>query len=89
MYFSGRGEMIPNDDCYAELDPKVKDKFGIPVLRFHWKWSEHEIGQAAHMQKTAADIIEAMGGTLFARRRRAARRPSSRAASSSTKSAAR
>ncbi len=35
----GRGEMIPNDDCYAELDPKVKDKFGIPVLRFHWKWS--------------------------------------------------
>ena len=31
--------MIPNDDCYAELDPTVKDKFGIPVLRFHWKWS--------------------------------------------------
>ena len=37
--FAGRGEMIPNDDCYAELDPTVKDKFGIPVLRFHWKWS--------------------------------------------------
>ena len=60
--FAGRGEMIPNDDCYAELDPKVKDKFGIPVLRFHWKWSEHELGQAAHMQKTAAEIIDAMGG---------------------------
>ena len=60
--FSGRGEMIPNDDCYAELDPKVKDKFGIPVLRFHWKWSQHELGQAAHMQKTAAEIIDAMGG---------------------------
>jgi choline dehydrogenase-like flavoprotein len=60
--FAGRGEMIPNDDCYAELDPKMKDRFGIPVLRFHWKWSEHEIGQAAHMQKTAAEIIDAMGG---------------------------
>jgi choline dehydrogenase-like flavoprotein len=60
--FAGRGEMIPNDDCYAELDPKVKDRFGIPVLRFHWKWSEHELGQAAHMQKTAAEIIDAMGG---------------------------
>ncbi|MBC8026892.1 MAG: GMC family oxidoreductase [Steroidobacteraceae bacterium] len=60
--FAGRGEMIPNDDCFAELDPKVKDRFGIPVLRFHWKWSEHEIGQAAHMQKTAAEIIDAMGG---------------------------
>jgi choline dehydrogenase-like flavoprotein len=62
VYFSGRGEMIPNDDSYAELDPKVKDRFGIPVLRFHWKWSEHELRQAAHMQKVAADIIEAMGG---------------------------
>ena len=62
--FSGRGEMIPNDDSYAELDPKVKDKFGIPVLRFHWKWSEHETRQAAHMQKTAAEIIDAMGGRI-------------------------
>jgi choline dehydrogenase-like flavoprotein len=60
--FAGRGEMIPNDDCYAELDPTVKDKFGIPVLRFHWKWSAHELGQAAHMQKAAAEIIDAMGG---------------------------
>jgi choline dehydrogenase-like flavoprotein len=32
------------------------------VLRFHWQWSEHELGQAAHMQKTFGDIIEAMGG---------------------------
>jgi choline dehydrogenase-like flavoprotein len=62
VYFSGRGEMIPNDDCYAELDPSVKDKFGIPVLRFHWKWSPHETGQAAHVEQTAKDIIEAMGG---------------------------
>jgi choline dehydrogenase-like flavoprotein len=62
--FSGRGEMIPNDDCYAEIDPNVKDKFGIPVLRFFWKWSSHEIGQAAHMQKTAAEIIDAMGGKM-------------------------
>jgi len=62
--FSGRGEMIPNDDSFAELDPKVKDKFGIPVLRFHWKWSDHETRQAAHMQKTAAEIMDAMGGRM-------------------------
>jgi choline dehydrogenase-like flavoprotein len=62
VYFSGRGEMIPNEDCYAELHPTQKDRFGIPTLNFHWKWSQHEIGQAAHMQKTGAEIIDAMGG---------------------------
>jgi choline dehydrogenase-like flavoprotein len=62
MGFSGRGEMIPNDDSYCEIDPSVKDKWGIPVLRFHWKWSQHEIRQVAHMQRTFADWIEAMGG---------------------------
>ena len=62
VWFDGRGEMIPNDHSYCEIDPKVKDKWGIPVLRFHWQWSEHELGQAAHMQKTFGDIIEAMGG---------------------------
>ncbi len=62
--FDGRGEMIPNEHSFCEIDPKVKDKWGIPVLRFHWKWSEHETRQAAHMQKTFAAIIEAMGGRV-------------------------
>ncbi|HEX7938381.1 MAG TPA: GMC family oxidoreductase, partial [Gemmatimonadaceae bacterium] len=37
--FEGRGEMIPNDDTYCEIDPNVVDRFGIPVLKFHWKWT--------------------------------------------------
>ena len=62
--FAGRGEMIPNEDSFCELDPTVKDKWGIPVLRFHWKWSDHETRQARHMQETAAALIEAMGGKV-------------------------
>lgn len=62
VHFAGRGEMIPNENSYCEIDPNKKDKYGIPVLRFHWKWSEHETRQAAHMQKTFAEIIEQMGG---------------------------
>ena len=61
--FDGRGEMIPNDDCYCELDPKVKDKWGIPVLRFHWKWGDAEIRQAAHMVQTFLEVIDRLGGT--------------------------
>ena len=62
--FSGRGDMIPNENSFCEIDPSKKDVWGIPVLRFHWKWSEHETRQAAHMQQTFADIISAMGGKV-------------------------
>jgi choline dehydrogenase-like flavoprotein len=64
MWFDGRGEMIPNEDCYAEIDPDGVDQWGIPTLRFHWKWSDHELNQARHMQHTFAGIIEAMGGRV-------------------------
>jgi choline dehydrogenase-like flavoprotein len=63
--FSGRGEMIPNDDSYCEIDPDVVDRWGIPVLRFHWKWSDHEIKQVKHMQETFKALIDEMGGTLL------------------------
>ena len=63
--FSGRGEMIPNDDCYCEIDPSVVDQYGIPVLRFHWKWTDHEYNQVKHMQETFRAIIAEMGGQVF------------------------
>ena len=63
--FSGRGEMIPNDDSYCEIDPEVKDKFGIPVLRFHWKWTDHEHNQVKHMHETFRALIAEMGGEVF------------------------
>jgi choline dehydrogenase-like flavoprotein len=64
VWLAGRGEMIPNEGSYCELDPSVVDKWGIPVLRFHWKWSEHELNQARHHNDTFAEIIEKMGGRL-------------------------
>jgi choline dehydrogenase-like flavoprotein len=62
--FSGRGEMIPNEKSFCEIDPEVKDRFGIPVLRFHWEWSEHEYNQSKHMQETFRALIAEMGGTV-------------------------
>ena len=59
-----RGEMIPNEKSFLELDPVKKDRWGIPVPRFHFEWSEHEIKQAAHMQQTFAEMIEAAGGKV-------------------------
>jgi choline dehydrogenase-like flavoprotein len=65
VILAGRGEMIPNADSYCEIDPSVVDRWGIPVLRFHWKWSDHEYRQAKHMQETYRSIIAAMGGQVF------------------------
>jgi choline dehydrogenase-like flavoprotein len=63
--FAGRGEMIPNPDCYCEIDPNQVDEWGIPVLRFHWKWGENELAMAEDMQNTFRQIVEAAGGTYL------------------------
>ena len=63
--FSGRGEMIPNVDSYCEIDPDTVDQWGIPVLRFHFKWTDREHLQVKHMQETFRELITAMGGTPF------------------------
>ena len=55
--------MIPNENSYCEIDPTVVDRWGIPVLRFHLKWSDHELKQVKHMQETFRAIIHEMGGT--------------------------
>jgi len=61
---AGRGEAIAREDNYCEIDPNTVDKFGIPVLRFHYKWSDYEVKQARHMKETFAEIIDKMGGVV-------------------------
>ncbi|MGI2069089.1 GMC family oxidoreductase [Shewanella baltica] len=61
IYFALRGEMLPNEHCYMEIDENVKDKWGIPVVKFHFKWSEHELKQVEHGLKTAKLLLETMG----------------------------
>ncbi len=61
--FSGRGEMVSNENCYCEIDPVAVDQWGIPVLRFHWQWSDYEYLQVKHMQETFRALIDELGGT--------------------------
>ncbi len=66
---AGRGEMIPNADTYMDIDPEVVDRYGIPVPRFHFRWSAYELKQAQHMAETFKSILETMGGQVFAPRK--------------------
>ncbi|WP_153797408.1 GMC oxidoreductase [Foetidibacter luteolus] len=59
---AGRGVGMARYDNYCEIDPNVVDKYGIPVLRFNYKWNNDEINQARHMQETFSRIIHEMGG---------------------------
>jgi choline dehydrogenase-like flavoprotein len=61
---SCRGEMIPNEQSYMELDPEKKDQWGIPAPRFHFQWTDYEVKQVAYAQQNFADLIEAAGGKV-------------------------
>ena len=61
---AGRGEAIPREDNYCEIDQNIVDKYGIPVLRFNVKWSDYEIKQAKHMKETFKEIMHNMGAVI-------------------------
>jgi choline dehydrogenase-like flavoprotein len=62
VHLAGRGEAIARQDNYCEIDPDVVDKYGIPVLRLNYAWSDHERKQARHMHNTFEEIFHSMGG---------------------------
>lgn len=58
---AGRGESIARKENYCEIDPTTVDQFGIPVLKFNYKWSDLELKQAKHMQDTFEEIFHNIG----------------------------
>ncbi|MGH9377396.1 MAG: GMC family oxidoreductase [Terriglobia bacterium] len=59
---SCRGEMIANENSYCEIDKNAVDEWGIPILKFHFKWSENEIQMAKYASEVCSEIIETAGG---------------------------
>ena len=56
--FAGRGEMLPNPDTYCEIDPEVKDRWGIPALRFNYHFGDNEKKMCEDMTNTAKEMME-------------------------------
>ncbi|MFZ1529348.1 MAG: GMC family oxidoreductase [Ferruginibacter sp.] len=61
---AGRGEAIPQYDNTCLIDENTVDRYGIPVLKFNVKWTEHEIKQAKHMKETFKEIMHNMGAVV-------------------------
>ena len=57
----GFGEVLSRYENAVGIDPVVKDRWGIPVLRFDFKFGENEKKMAADMANTASEIFEEAG----------------------------
>jgi choline dehydrogenase-like flavoprotein len=57
----GFGEVLPRYENAVSLDPEVKDKWGIPVLKFDFKFGDNEKKMAADMANTAREMFEEAG----------------------------
>jgi choline dehydrogenase-like flavoprotein len=58
---TGFGEVLPRWDNFVEIDPTVKDIFGIPVLKIHMSDGENERAMIQDMGDSAGEMLEAAG----------------------------
>jgi choline dehydrogenase-like flavoprotein len=65
----GFGECLPRQDNVVELDPAVKDAWGVPALRINCSYGPNERAQMAEMVTSATEILEAVGATNIEPRR--------------------
>ena len=51
-----------SDRNYVDIDPEVKDVYGIPVARLHFEWDENTLLMWAHGKQVCEELIRASGG---------------------------
>lgn len=59
------GEMLAQKENFVELDPEVKDKWGIPALKIHFTHHDNDRKVIAHFQQTAEELFHRAGGEVM------------------------
>src|SRR2546428_3549616 len=57
----GFGEVLARYENYMDLDPEVKDSWGIPVLRFHYQFGDNEKKMCEDMAVAGREMFEQAG----------------------------
>lgn len=60
--FTVQAPSLRSDTNYVDLDPEVKDPYGIPVARMHFQWDENVLKMWEHSKQVCADVLRAAGG---------------------------
>ena len=58
------GEDMPQETNRITLDPKAKDKYGLPVANVHFDDHPNDIAMRDHAYKQGAAVYEAVGATV-------------------------
>jgi choline dehydrogenase-like flavoprotein len=62
---AGFGEQLPDYGNYCEIDPGgLKDRYGIPQLRFNAKWGANDLKMADLMYDSAEELLRAAGAEI-------------------------
>ncbi|MBM4282577.1 MAG: GMC family oxidoreductase, partial [Deltaproteobacteria bacterium] len=61
VILEGFGEMLPHAGTYVDLDPDVRDRFGLPVARLTVWHHARDKRVADQMQKDGVALLQAMG----------------------------
>ncbi|HTB11947.1 MAG TPA: GMC family oxidoreductase [Bryobacteraceae bacterium] len=59
-------EMLAQKENFVELDPEVKDHWGIPVLKIHFTHSDNDRKLIADFQEKAEELFRKAGGEVIA-----------------------
>jgi choline dehydrogenase-like flavoprotein len=57
----GFGEVLPRYEHRVVIDSDVKDRWGIPVLRFNYRFTDNEKKMCADMEAAGREMFEAAG----------------------------
>lgn len=57
----GFGEVLARYENHVEIDPEVKDRWGVPVLKFHIEFGDNERKMCADMVESAREMFEEAG----------------------------
>src|SRR5262249_23450084 len=69
---AGFGEGLPDFHNYCEIDPDgLKDRYGIPQLRFHARWGDNDLKMADLMYDHAEELLRAAGAEILPYKRNA------------------
>jgi choline dehydrogenase-like flavoprotein len=57
--------MLARKENFVELDPEVKDHWGIPVLKIHFTHSDNDYKLIADFQEKAEELFRKAGGEVM------------------------